>query len=699
MNLDPDETTQDTSRPLRETVVGILGKRPFSYACEDVHAQAHLVRDVHIAGDARAELTRVYDATADADQARTFVDSARKGAAEADMDLHALEKAGDGMEVEPAPDAHAAATRVHGEQPPVPHGEDPSVTSPTAPCGQGPMEADARQPGAPQDAHPSPLRARVHAHAPSHDDHLAQAVTTFLAGRAFAYANGNTDEQARALLAAVRGERNTTPGDARAQRQRRNFVHNAKAAARAARVDLCALANGTRALDDNSGVRATTGRPPGAVARAEVASETAPVQAPPGQHPRLAGAPGADTPLQGQDQALLDLTVTHGHQRMEVDACEPVASPDAHAGPSPGGEHASAPSHDGNLGQVVARFLADRAFAYANGDKDEQARALLAAVRGQCEPTPGDPRAQQQRWNFVHRAKAAALRADMDLCAMASEERAVGTSSGARATTVRPPGAEAPSQTPPDPLPQFAAEAGDMELAYFTRVLDALSTLDGRDEVQATLRSLQRRGSTWTLEDDIQLLLAHYRATLTGGDVTRLTGPWGKTPKAAYVRHRRLVEVLGPLHAEAFPADPSEELRAHVVANTGPNAWRRLDEARRREEVELDVSMARNAEREKPACDGGAGPATQDLELPGLGDSEGTEMLLESTFMPVIPGTRPPDGAQWSSTRGPRGPHLRPSPASRTRVPTGPTAGPRHLRTTHCAHAGMPLPRARRVMG
>ena len=91
-----------------------------------------------------------------------------------------------------------------------------------------------------------------------------------------------------------------------------------------------------------------------------------------------------------------------------------------------------------------------------------------------------------------------------------------------------------------------------MELAYFTRVLDALSTLDGRNEVQATLRSLQRRKGAWTLVDDIQLLLAHYRATLTGDDLTRLTGPWGKTPKAAYRRHQRLVEVLGPLHAEAI---------------------------------------------------------------------------------------------------------------------------------------------------
>ena len=31
MNLDPDETTQDTSRPLRETLDGFLGKRHFPY--------------------------------------------------------------------------------------------------------------------------------------------------------------------------------------------------------------------------------------------------------------------------------------------------------------------------------------------------------------------------------------------------------------------------------------------------------------------------------------------------------------------------------------------------------------------------------------------------------------------------------------------------------------------------------------------
>ena len=80
--------------------------------------------------------------------------------------------------------------------------------------------------------------ARDHVDAPSHDDHLAQVVTSFLAGRAFAYANGDKEQQARALLAAVRGQRDPTPGDARAQQQRRNFVRRAKAAARADGVDL-----------------------------------------------------------------------------------------------------------------------------------------------------------------------------------------------------------------------------------------------------------------------------------------------------------------------------------------------------------------------------------------------------------------------------------------------------------------------------
>ena len=156
--------------------------------------------------------------------------------------------------------------------------------------------------------------ARDHVDAPSHDDHLAQVVTSFIAGRAFAYANGDKEQQARALLAAVRGQRDPTPGDARAQQQRWNFVRRAKAAARAANVDLCAAANATLDLDDKSGVRATTGRLPGAEARAQVAGEEAPLQAPPDQQPRLAGVPGADTPVQGQDEALLAPTVRQGHQ-------------------------------------------------------------------------------------------------------------------------------------------------------------------------------------------------------------------------------------------------------------------------------------------------------------------------------------------------------------------------------------------------
>ena len=187
----PQETTHDTSQTDGETLVGFLGKRQFRYAFQDVEAQARLVRAVIASGNKRADITRVYESTGHAQHARDFMKYARRMAAKDGLNLDALAGVGQTMKAEAQPIAHDVDAAVQGED--QLHGQQPIVV-------------DACGPHAPQDAHPVRSPGRHHAPAPSRDDHLAQAVASFLSGRAFAYANGSKDEQARVLIAAVRGQ-------------------------------------------------------------------------------------------------------------------------------------------------------------------------------------------------------------------------------------------------------------------------------------------------------------------------------------------------------------------------------------------------------------------------------------------------------------------------------------------------------------
>ena len=167
----------ETPRPERETLVGFLGKRQFRYAFQDVGAQARLVRAVIASGNKRADITRVYESTGHAQHARAFMNHARRMAAKDGLNLDALAGVGQPMKAEPRTMAHAVDAAVQDE--------DQLLCSVTTIHGHQPIEVDACGPHAPEDAHPVPSPRRHHAPAPSRDDHLAQAVASFLSERSF----------------------------------------------------------------------------------------------------------------------------------------------------------------------------------------------------------------------------------------------------------------------------------------------------------------------------------------------------------------------------------------------------------------------------------------------------------------------------------------------------------------------------------